>query len=154
MFSFNLNENLIIDTYYKLSFYTKIAPPYPIILTPYQTTDIVIGGSYYEDAFGNTICTILQPDSSIWQLREYVFYNTNPYSFLTVSGSMTNGAGYLILDNFVLEKTQVSGIDELNISNKILKIVDVLGRKKNVKSNTPLFYIYDDGTVVKKVIIE
>jgi len=154
MFSFNLNENLIIDTYYKLSFYTKIAPPYPITLATYPTTDIVIGGSDYEDYFGNTICTIPQPDTSLWQLREYIFYNTNPYSFLTVSGSMANGWGYLFLDNFVLEETEVSGIDGLNISNKLLKIVDVLGRETFPQKNTPLFYIYSDGRVEKKIIIE
>jgi len=35
-----------------------------------------------------------------------------------------------------------------------LKIIDPLGREVNEKRNTPLFYIYDDGIVEKKIIIE
>ena len=47
--------------------------------------------------------------------------------------------------------------DSSNTSEKqLVKITDLLGRKvSNYKSrNTPLIYIYDDGTVEKKIIIE
>jgi len=37
---------------------------------------------------------------------------------------------------------------------KLLKIVDVLGRETSPKSNTPLFYIYESGVVEKIIIIE
>jgi hypothetical protein len=37
---------------------------------------------------------------------------------------------------------------------KLLKIVDVLGRESHPKRNTPLFYIYENGVVERKVIIE
>ena len=38
---------------------------------------------------------------------------------------------------------------------KLIKIVDVLGRTSTVKqTNTPLFYIYDNGSVEKKIIVE
>ena len=37
---------------------------------------------------------------------------------------------------------------------KLLKVIDILGREVNEERNTPLFYIYDDGTAVKKIIIE
>ena len=37
---------------------------------------------------------------------------------------------------------------------KLLYIVDVLGRHTNEKKNTLLFYIYDNGSVEKKMIIE
>ena len=53
-----------------------------------------------------------------------------------------------------MEETEVSGIDGLNISNKLFKIVDVLGRETKPATNTPLFYIYSDGTVDKQIIIE
>ena len=36
----------------------------------------------------------------------------------------------------------------------LFKRVDVTGREANKKRNTPLFYIYNDGTVEKKMIIE
>jgi hypothetical protein len=37
---------------------------------------------------------------------------------------------------------------------KLIKIIDVLGRNTDPKSNAPLFYIYDDGTVEKRIVIE
>ena len=36
----------------------------------------------------------------------------------------------------------------------LLKIIDILGRETKPTINLPLFYIYEDGTVEKKIIIE
>ena len=36
----------------------------------------------------------------------------------------------------------------------LIKVVDVLGRETKSKNNTPQFYMYDDGLVEKKIIIE
>jgi len=41
-----------------------------------------------------------------------------------------------------------------NIEKEIVKIVDILGREVNEIKNTSLFYIYNDGTVEKKIILE
>ncbi len=40
------------------------------------------------------------------------------------------------------------------LNGKFLKVVDVLGRKTEETKNTPLFYIYDDGTVEKIITLE
>ena len=48
----------------------------------------------------------------------------------------------------------VSSIEETNKTKKINKITDVLGQETPYRKNTHLFYIYDDGTVEKKIIIE
>ena len=54
-----------------------------------------------------------------------------------------------------LEFSNTTTIKEIKNSNKnLLKITDVLVRKTKERRNTPLFYIYDDGTVEKKLIIE
>ena len=38
---------------------------------------------------------------------------------------------------------------------KVLKIIDLLGREINLsKTNNTLIYIYDDGSVEKKIIIK
>ena len=37
---------------------------------------------------------------------------------------------------------------------KLVKIVDILGRKAIESSNSLLFYIYEDGSVEKHLIIE
>ena len=37
---------------------------------------------------------------------------------------------------------------------RLIKIFDFLGRETIFKTNVPLFYIYDDGTVQKKIVLE
>ena len=52
--------------------------------------------------------------------------------------------------------TTILGVDEL-VDNesikKILKVTDLLGRETK-QTNQPLLYIYDDGTVEKRIVIE
>jgi hypothetical protein len=47
-------------------------------------------------------------------------------------------------------------ITEVNmIKKELIKIVDILGREiKIISSNNPLFFIYNDGSVEKKIIVE
>jgi len=49
--------------------------------------------------------------------------------------------------------SNVSAISEHNKNSKLLKVIDLLSREKR-QINQPIFYIYDDGTVKKKIIIE
>jgi len=46
-----------------------------------------------------------------------------------------------------------TSISEINTNKTLLNIIDVLGRETN-QTNQPLFYIYDDGTVEKRIVIE
>ena len=51
--------------------------------------------------------------------------------------------------------SNTSSISELNNTPKqLIKIVDVLGRETPFKPNTPLLYIYNDGTVERKVVLK
>jgi hypothetical protein len=52
--------------------------------------------------------------------------------------------------------SSVSGITDIRPNNnrKLIKITDVLGRTTTAKKGVPLFYIYDDGTVEKKFILD
>ena len=45
------------------------------------------------------------------------------------------------------------GIEDQIINKNLLKIIDVFGRETK-EFNQPLFYIYNDGTVEKKIIID
>ena len=77
---------------------------------------------------------------------------------------LTNGTYWCIVtdDNGCISDTAfyevtniVSAINELgNSDSKLLKITDMLGQETPQRRNTPLFYIYDDGTVEKRIIIE
>jgi Leucine-rich repeat (LRR) protein len=48
----------------------------------------------------------------------------------------------------------VTVIDEIIKYKELLKIIDVLGRDTKGAKYEPLFYIYDDGTVEKRIVIE
>ena len=49
----------------------------------------------------------------------------------------------------------ISSIQDINTNNtQLTKITDVLGREIKEESNVPLFYIFDDGTVEQKIIVE
>lgn len=49
----------------------------------------------------------------------------------------------------------VSGIDENKTPNKrLLKVVDIFGRSIMPKPNIPLLYIFNDGTVEKRISIQ
>jgi hypothetical protein len=45
------------------------------------------------------------------------------------------------------------GIDEHTTNKELLKVIDLLGRETK-QTNQPLFYIYNDGTVEKRIVIE
>ena len=43
---------------------------------------------------------------------------------------------------------------ENEANNRLVRIIDLLGQETTYQKNTPLFYIYDDGTVEKRIVIE
>ena len=48
----------------------------------------------------------------------------------------------------------VSGVDDKLPNKRLLKVVDIFGRTISPKPNIPLLYIFDDGTVEKKLFVE
>jgi len=44
-------------------------------------------------------------------------------------------------------------IADININKRLIKKLDVLGKEVKETKNQPLFYIYDNGTVEKRIII-
>ena len=60
----------------------------------------------------------------------------------------------LFIDNININTIATNVNDSMILSKKLLKIVDVLGRETIENINTPLFYIFDYGTVEKRIILE
>jgi exonuclease III len=58
--------------------------------------------------------------------------------------------GLKLVVNAVISTT----VEIETLNGKLLKVVDILGRKTKPKKNTHLFYIYENGTVEKKIMIE
>jgi len=48
----------------------------------------------------------------------------------------------------------VTSISEINTERKLIKIIDVLGRETKEIKNQTLFYLYNNGSVEKEIIIE
>ena len=83
------------------------------------------------DVFGNPNLTCINVDDSTWSTTNWTTNISPPLYF-------SNNC------------SPPSTIQEHSINKELLKVTDLLGRK----TNQPLFYIYDDGTVEKRIIIE
>ena len=77
---------------------------------------------------------------------------------LSVSGDYSTtlinsvGCDSILNLNLTVTTTGISNIT--NNKSNLVKITDMLGQETPYRKNTPHFYIYDDGTVEKKLIIE
>ena len=56
-------------------------------------------------------------------------------------------------DTCILTYNSITAIQEHTTNKELLKVTDLLGRETK-QTNQPLFYIYDDGTVEKRIVIE
>ena len=125
-----------------------------------------VGGSYdfiTLDACGCDSTIIL--DISIAYSDSITVIDTayNAYTWnsqlITNSGvytnTFTNSDGcdsIVVLELTIITTNHIS--DWENLENKRFRITNVLGQEIPFRKNTPLFYLYDDGRVEKKIIIE
>ena len=72
------------------------------------------------------------------------------YTVIITDANMNN----CCTDTIVINVTPPSAIQEQTTNKKLLKVTDLLGREKKGTKNKVLFYIYDDGTVEKRIVIE
>ena len=61
-----------------------------------------------------------------------------------------------IIDNTAVFSTNCnpSSVNNIEGEKRLLKIVDLFGKEVTRRTNQPVFYIYDDGTVEKRIIFE
>jgi len=74
----------------------------------------------------------------------------NGYLYLTYDKS---GNGVFI-HKYLIENVTSSLMQNTNKNKHLEYKIDILGRETKGTKNEPLFYIYDDGTVEKRIIIE
>ena len=157
--SLELDASLLSIKHYKLTFYAKSPPtdiPTSFCITK-KGNFVDIGISNNDTTFGISLFSIPLADTA-WQEYTYVFETQNSEKYITIQAGL-NGIinNSILLDNFVLVETEeplTTGVNELNGKNKqLLKIVDILGKESKSKKGL-LFYIYSDGTVEKKLIME
>ena len=87
--------------------------------------------------------------------------NENPLHTYDFPGTYTVTLSIFTNDSCVSESisTDISlsfatSISETNINKEVVSIIDILGRETSESKNTILFYLYKDGRVEKKIVIE
>jgi len=153
--SLELDFPLVEENNYKLSFWIKTPPPPLDCLAGEKNNYISVGISNTNDAFGTHLITSPYGDT-VWQQYNIVFNTQNAEEHITVQVGVNDTIDYgVFIDNFVLvETTEPVSVQEVNSKNKkLIKIVDILGKESQPKKGL-LFYIYSDGTVEKKIIVQ
>jgi hypothetical protein len=69
-------------------------------------------------------------------------------------GDSTGQGMYTVLGDCQNSCGVSSVLDNNSTGEKLIKVIDILGRHTEQTNETILFYIYDDGTVQKRIIIE
>ena len=100
-----------------------------------------IGGTTYIDDVSVIPCPIDSTSENKWECINGICVDT-----------VSNGSFNSLAD--CEASCEQVGIAEQNSKKQLLRIIDVLGRKSKPQPNVPLFYIYDDGTVEKRIIVE
>ena len=133
---------------------------------------IVVGSSVYDTAgyYTDTLNASNGCDSIVHTYIA-VDQNTSSYDTLSINASIVwNGMTLTVSGDYLVISTNSVGCDSiinlnltinptglLNITNTektLFKVTDLLGRETKGTKNEVLFYIYDDGTVEKRIVIE
>ena len=110
-------------------------PNMPLSDTLNVRAHLVNDSAIYE---GNRVSCLIE-DQLYW--KEDYYPSGTPY-----------GRWTFVHENVGVDQNVVLAIDEAKLNNKrsLAKIVDVLGKETVFRTNTVLFYIYNDGSVEKK----
>jgi choice-of-anchor B domain-containing protein len=126
-----------------------------------KNEDVYLTTSYDSMGYADILIMNLTVDSNIFSIQNRSITSGDSVliggAYQFTEGSYTdtllnqNGCDSIVTTNLTIT---ITSIPEENYNKKLIKIVDVLGRKTKEKKNTPLFYIFDDGTVEKRIIVE
>jgi len=89
-------------------------------------------------------------------LQSFFIANNPLLECINVDDVAWSNANWTVIDpqHYFSTNCPPSAIQEHSLNKKLLKVTGLLGRETNEKKNQPLFYIYDDGTVEKRIVIE
>ena len=111
----------------------------------------------------NNLLEQLNTKNSNWQNLDVEAINNNLTCVEVDNLGYANTNWATTFDSFVTFSTNcnytnpcstVSAIEEQITNKELLKVTDLLGRETKGTKNEVLFYIYDDGTVEKRIVIE
>ena len=93
------------------------------------------------------------PYSYTWSTGDTLLSTITPLINGNYTCVVTDKQGCIATLFFTVSNIPTSILD-INSDKRLIKIVDVLGRESKITKKIPLFYIYSDGTVEKRIIIE
>jgi hypothetical protein len=118
-------------------------------------------------AVENNITSDISWRRFVFRAKDYVSLSSNEVQLKFVASDSANGAlsgGSLVeaaVDDLYLwdlaSTTEVSDLNSANSLLKLVRITDILGREvdlNNIDKETTLFYIYDDGSVEKRIVVQ
>ena len=129
-----------------------------------DTTHSLVSGQQqlilnFETPLGNDFqLGVSSSNSDLYRNNDNANYPYNIGSIMSITNSSANSPGYYYfyynLEVEVPCENITTEINEFYSNRKLIKMVDVLGRKANKNTNSPIFYIYEDGSVEKHIIIQ
>ena len=127
---------------------------YSEINPPFLSSDIWNGWVLSVDKNGDIIKSDIFCQDQVNTATEYGALIDNGYViFNDTDAQGDEEVGVMKIING--SNSPISSQDNLfEISNSLFKIVDLLGRETTEMKSKLLFYIYNDGTVKKKIILE
>lgn len=126
--------------------------------TATQTQNVIISGVDVSTSVAGATISALNPAGT------YQWLDCDS-SFMMISGEVNQSFTPTYTGNYAVEVTETgcvdtsacilidfSGIDELSGSPKeLVKIIDMMGRETEFRTNTPLIFIYSDGTIERRI---
>ena len=117
-----------------------------------------LGDTLWTNTFCNVNCGMMyRGANNIQQTADGGYILTGVYwdgSFNSSNEPDENGMSTIVIKiNHLGNLTSTQHISLSNNNGELLKVTDLLGRETK-QTNQPLFYIYNDGTVEKRIIIE
>ena len=94
--------------------------------------------------------------SKSYDLSQYISLN-NTMKVIVETADWDALGGHLVeggFDKFEIITQSATSTDDTQNIKKLVEIVDLFGRKINISNESVLLYIYDDGSVEKKIIFK
>ena len=150
-------SNVVIDTDFQLNYL-------------YNSNGVYAMTYFINNVFVDTVCSHTFNSSGLIiesitkdyhfddhdpDIKKTIFdYNSNNNITRQQRFVLDGGNWILVEDFYYVYNSTTQILDEAASDKQLVRISDMLGQETPYKRNTPLFYIYDDGTVEKRIVIE
>ena len=111
------------------------------------------------DLYSNSLSNLDMRNGNNQNISYFVTWNCWNSQFLeciSVDDSIYSTNNWTSIDtwHYFSDNCNPLAIEEYSTNKQLLKVTDLLGRETKGTKNEVLFYIYDDGTVEKRIVVE